>query len=299
MFAGPIVPALVTPLTPQGEVDEGACHRLLDHVVAGGAQAVLALGSTGESATLGADRRSSALVAFAAAAKGRVRLAVGVTEPSLSATLVEARKAVDAGAEALVVTPPYYAPVDQKTVIQFYEQVAAAVSLPLLAYNIPSFTKTWIEPPTMQLLLESGVLSGVKDSSADMEYLTRVMLAVERCGRSDVLIYTGMDMLLLVSLVIGATGAIAASSNFAPRLSVDLHDAVRRGDLDSARELQRRLVRLIQLLRAGPLPQGIKSALSLIGICGDTPAAPVEALPADKQQVLADGLRELGFLEKA
>jgi len=296
MFDGPVVPALVTPLTTEGEVDIPGCGRLLDHVVTGGASAVLALGSTGESATLGAGRRATALHAFMAAAGGRVPVAVGVTEPSLPATLDEARRAEDAGASALVVTPPYYAPVDQKTVIRFYEQVAAASSVPLLAYNIPSFTKTWIEPPTMQRLLESGVVSGLKDSSADMEYLTRVLLAVDRSGRRDVLVYTGMDMLLLPSLVIGATGAIAASANLAPDLGIELHAAVGRGDLDTARTLQQRLVQLIQLLRAGPLPQGIKSALSLIGVCGDTPAAPVEALPADKRQVLSDGLRELGFL---
>lgn len=297
MFAGAVVPALVTPLTPQGEVDERACHRLVDHVVAGGAQGVLALGSTGESATLGAARRGVALRAFVAAARGRVRLAVGVTEPSLVATLEQATEAVDAGAEALVVTPPYYAPVDQKTVIRFYQQLAAVVPVPVLAYNIPSFTKTWVDSDSMRQLLETGVISGVKDSSGDMEYLARVLLAVDQSGRSDVLIYTGMDMLLLPSLVIGAAGAIAASSNFAPSLSVDLYDAVRRHDLDSARELQRRLVQLIQLLRAGPLPQGIKSALSLIGICDDAPAAPLEPLPEDKRQILRDGLKQLGFLD--
>lgn len=298
MFGGAVVPALVTPLTVEGKIDIPGCNRLLDHVVDGGAQAVLALGSTGESATLGANRRATALHAFMAAVGDRVPVAVGVTEPSLPATLAEAGQAVDAGADALVVTPPYYAPVDQKTVIRFYEQVAAVSTVPLLAYNIPSFTKTWIEPPTMQLLLDAGVISGVKDSSADMEYLTRVLLAVQRSGRSDVLVYTGMDMLLLPSLVLGATGAIAASSNFAPALSVQLHAAVREGDLSAARGLQQQLVQLIQLLRAGPLPQGIKGALSLIGVCGDTPAAPVVALPADKRRVLAEGLRELGFLEE-
>lgn len=295
MLTSSIVPALVTPLTAEGAVDRAACARLVEHVLAGGVDAVLALGSTGESATLGAKRRAAALEAFTDAVAGRVPVAVGVTEPSLVATLEQAQQACDAGVVAIVVTPPYYAPVDQATVVRHYEAVAAATSVHLLGYNIPSFTKTWLEPETTRTLLERGVLHGVKDSSADLEYMTQLMRVVQATGREDVGIWTGMDTLLLPALLLGANGAIAASSNLAPRLSVDLVAAVRRSDLDAARALQRTLVELILTLRSGPLPTGIKTALDLVGICRDTPAEPLAPTSAETRSAIHASLGRLGI----
>lgn len=290
-----VVPALITPLTPSGDIDHAGCRRLVDHVIAAGVHGVLALGSTGEAAALGPRRRAGALESLAAAVAGRVPFAVGIAEPSLPAAQDEVVHAAEAGASAVVVTPPYYAPIGQDVVVRFYEDIAKSSPVPVLAYNIPAFTKVRIDPATLGRLTRDGVIAGVKDSSADLEYLQQVLLEVRE--RRDVFVFTGMDTFSLAALALGADGVIAVSSNLAPRLSIDLYAAVRAGRLDEAVRLQRGLLELVLALRAaGPLPTGIKAALRLRDICGDTTAAPLISLPADRVERLASELDRLGIL---
>lgn len=291
---GGILAALATPLHADGSLDAAGCRRLLEHVLAGGVQGVLVLGSTGEMAALERPVRRRLLELAADATGRRVPLLVGVAQTTLGMALEELHAAAEVGARAALVVPPFYSPVDQATVLAFYRRLATRSPLPILIYNIPAFTKVTVAPSTVARLGEEGAVIGIKDSSRDFEYFEQVLDATS--SRSDFVAFTGTDTMLLASLAMGATGAITLSANLAPGWGVRLFDLVRAGHWEDAREQQRRLLRLVLALRTGVFPTGLKAALALAGICGDAPAPPTSRLGEPERAVLRAKLEQLGLL---
>src|SRR5436190_15050219 len=135
-----------------GSVDEPAVERLVEHVLGGGVRGVLALGSTGETASLDEPARRALLDAVVAATNGRVPVMCGVAQSQLSTAIAEVKAAARAGADAVLVAPPFYYPTDQPGVLAFYRAIAEHASLPVLVYNIPQFTKVAAVPATVATL---------------------------------------------------------------------------------------------------------------------------------------------------
>lgn len=268
-----VLPALVTPLDADGRVDEAGVRRLVDHVLDGGVHGLVALGSTGETASLDETGRRRMLAACVEATRGRVPVLCGVAQPHLSGAVVEVKAAAELGAVAVLAAPPFYYPIDQPTVLDYYRRLAAESPLPILVYNIPQFTKVVIEPTTLATLAGEGIVIGIKDSSRDYEYFEQVCLATR--GLEGFKVFTGSDWMLLGSLVMGATGTICGSANVAPAWVVRLFDDFKAGRWDAARVHQDALVELMIALRAGVFPAAIKASLDLQGICGPWSVAPV------------------------
>ncbi len=169
--------------------------------------------------------------------------------------------------------------------------------MPILVYNIPGFTKVAVSPPVVARLAEEAAVAGIKDSSRDFEYFAQVLDAVG--DRPDFVAFTGTDTTLLASVVMGAAGAITLSSNLAPAWGVQLYDAIRAGRWDEARQQQRLLLRLVMALRASLFPTGVKAAMAMLGVCGDTPAPPAAPLAGAERARLENDLRRLGLLDDA
>jgi 2-dehydro-3-deoxy-D-pentonate aldolase len=292
-----VLPALVTPLTRDGNVDEPAIERLIEHVLAGGVHGLLPLGSTGESASLDDAARRRVLARVVKAAGGRVPVICGVVQSRLEAARAGVETAAELGAIAALVAPPYYYPIDQVTVLDFYRRVAAGSSLPILVYNIPQNTKVVIEPATLATLAREGTVAGIKDSSRDFEYFENVCIATR--DLPEFRVFTGSDTMLLPSLVMGGSGTICGAGNIAPGWVVKIYDDFERGDLTAARAQQDLLIQLISVLRAGVFPSAIKSALHLQGICDPWVVAPVAPLDENAQGRLRDRLEKWGLLEGA
>ncbi|MGH7763483.1 MAG: dihydrodipicolinate synthase family protein, partial [Candidatus Dormibacteraceae bacterium] len=136
-----VIPALVSPLKKDGTVDEDAVPRLIEHVLEGGVSGLLALGSTGEGASLDEQARRQVLAAVVKAAAGRVPVICGVAQSHLGASRAEVEAAARLGADAVLVAPPFYYPMDQPTVLAFYRQLAENSPLHIMLYHIPPFTK--------------------------------------------------------------------------------------------------------------------------------------------------------------
>jgi 4-hydroxy-tetrahydrodipicolinate synthase len=283
---GGILPALVSPLHRDGEIDVEGTRRLIRHVLDGGVNGVLALGSTGESATLTRRQRRTLVDTVADEVGSRVPLVVGVAQVDLDSVRDELRAAASAGASAALVTPPYYAPPDQHAILDFYRRLAADDILPILIYNIPLYTKVSVEPKTVVQLAEEGTVAGMKDSSGNFSYHSRVL--AETRGLPEFRLFMGNEGILLASLTMGGAGSICATANVAPRLLLDLVESARRGDLDSARAAQFAVIDLVSALVVGGLPLGFKAALDLLGVCQPWPAPPTQ--PLDPRHF--DGLRE-------
>jgi 4-hydroxy-tetrahydrodipicolinate synthase len=283
-----VLTALVTPLDVDGRVDEEGVRRLVDHVLAGGVHGLVPLGSTGETASLDETGRRRMLAACVEAAGGRAPVVCGVAQPQLSGAIAEVKAAAELGAVAVLAAPPFYYPIDQPTVLDFYRRLAAASPLPILVYNIPQFTKVVIEPPTLATLAEEGAVVGIKDSSRDYEYFERVCLATR--GLPGFRVFTGSDWMLLGSLVMGAAGTICGAANVAPAWVVQVFDDFEAGRWDAARLHQDALVELMSTLRVGVFPAAIKASLDLQGICGPWTVAPVPAAGAALRATLREWL---------
>src|SRR2546430_11003451 len=162
-----VLAALASPVTRDGAIDEAATARLVDPVLAGGVHGVLALGSTGETASLDEPSRRRLLAAVVNAARGRVPVFCGVAQPQLSVARAEIEAAARLGADAALVAPPFYYPTDQAGVLGFFRQVAEGSALPIFVYNIPQFTKVTGGPATLPSLAHEGTVQGIKDSRSE------------------------------------------------------------------------------------------------------------------------------------
>lgn len=289
-----VLPALVSPLHRDGTADESGIKRLVEHVIAGGVHGLLALGSTGEGASLGERTRWQILKSVIEAAAGRVPVICGVAQPHLEAARAEVAAASRLGADAALVAPPFYYPTDQATVRAFYRRLAADSKIPLLLYNIPQFTKVVAEPATVVELATEGTIAGIKDSSRDFEYFENVRLATRSLEHFRM--FTGSDTMLLASMAMGGAGTICGAANVAPAWVVRVYDDFERGDWKSARADQEALIELVNVLRAGVFPTSIKAALQLQGICEPWPAPPTAALDGAAAARLRESLDRWGLL---
>jgi 4-hydroxy-tetrahydrodipicolinate synthase len=260
-----VIPALVTPLTKEGTVDEPGVARLVEHTIRGGVSGLLPLGTTGETASLDEPTRRAMLTATVKAAGGRVPVISGVIQSHLRGAIDEVHAATKLGAAAVLVAPPFYYLVDQPAVLAFYRAVARESSIPVLVYHIPQNTKVMTEPETVAALAHEGVVAGIKDSSRDFEYFERVCLLTR--DTPGFRIFTGSDTMLLPSLLMGGDGTICGGANIAPAWIVRIHDLYRKGDVEAARAQQDELIELILKLRGGVFPAAVKASLEAMNIC--------------------------------
>jgi len=274
-LAGVLI-ALASPMTKGGAVDGAGIGRLVEHVISGGVHGVLALGSTGETASLDERGRREVLDAVVTASAGRVPVLCGIAQSQLSTAIAEVAAAARAGADAALVAPPFYYPTDATGVLAFYREVAAGAEIPILVYNIPQFTKVAVDPTTLATLAREGAVQGIKDSSRDFEYFEGVCVATRDVPGFR--IFTGSDTMLVASLAAGGAGTICGAGNVAPAWVVRIYEEFQRGDLEAARQSQDRLYTLVTVLRNGVFPLAIKCALHLQGVCEPWSAPPTRRL---------------------
>ena len=292
-----VLPALVSPLTREGRADEPAVERLVQRMLDGGVSGLLALGSTGETATLDETARRAILAAVVRSAAGRVPVLCGVAQSHLLAARAEVEAAARLGADGVLVAPPFYYPMDQPTLVAFYRRLAEESPLPILLYNIPQFTKVVADPASVVTLVREKAIVGMKDSSRDFEYFEAVALATRELPSFR--LFTGSDTMLLASMAMGGSGTICGAANVAPEWVVRICEQFERGDIDAARTSQDRLYELVMAVRGGSFPAAIKAALSLQGICEPWMAPPVERLDGRSEAALRERLAAWGLLDVA
>lgn len=282
LFGAGLGVALATPLHDDGALDLPALAGLVRHVVTGGADFVVALGSTGEAATLDTDERDQ-VVATTLAHRGRAAVFVGAGASATAQAAVFATRAQQLGADGvLVVVPPYVKPTPAGIVAHFAGIGDAAPGLPVIAYNVPSRTGCNLRPETVAALWQLPHVVALKESSGDLLQIVRIAAALPP-GR---VLLAGDDALLLPSVAVGATGVISVAANVVPKRVAALLAAARAGALARAHELQRSLLPLFDALAAEPNPIPLKTALALAGLAGPTLRAPLTvAEPATRERL--------------
>jgi 4-hydroxy-tetrahydrodipicolinate synthase len=228
---------------------------------------------------------------------GHAPVLVGVAQTVVADAAAELATLGRLGAAAAVVAPPFYGPVDARGVSSFYRALREASPIPLIAYNIPAFTKVVLPPESVGELAAEGTIVGIKDSSRDFEYFQRV-LRLSR-GVAGFSAFTGSDALVLPSLLMGGAGAITVGANVAPQILVRIYEQALAGRWAEAIQDQRELSKLTDVLRTGTFPAGVKAALSLLDLCEATTAPPSEGLSPSETARLRHELEGLGVLGTA
>lgn len=293
---GGIVPPLVTPLLDRDALDVEGLERLVEHVLAGGVHGLFVLGTTGEGPSLSHRLRRELVVRVAGHVRGRVPVLVGITDTAFVEAVALARDAAGAGADAVVLAPPYYMPEGQPELREYLGHLLPELPLPLFLYNMPPLTKVPFEIDTVRWALDQPGIVGIKDSSGDMAYFNHLCaLARGRAGWSALM---GPEELLAPSLLAGGHGGVPGGANVFPRLYVALHEAVRAGDLPRACALQDRVKAVAEkLYHVGKHPsstiKGIKCAVSCLGLASDFMAEPFHRYREPERRRIQEAIEEL------
>jgi 4-hydroxy-tetrahydrodipicolinate synthase len=283
--------ALATPFLPDGALDLPGFERLVRHVRGGGADVLVALGSTGEATALDDGERDAVIRRTLAA--GGAPVVAGCTASATAVACRWAARAQQLGAHgALVAVPPYVKPTPAGIVAHFAAIERAAPGLPLIAYNIPGRTGCNLQPATVQELWRLPAVRGLKESSGDLAQIAAIAAALPK----DRVLLAGDDPLALPSLAVGAQGLVSVAGNVVPAPLRELVYAAREGQLARARAAHERLQPLFAALALEPNPIPLKSALLLLGLGGDALRLPL--LPAQEatRGRVAAALRALGAL---
>ncbi len=286
-FLRGVATALVTPFTEDG-VNFATLGALLARQEQGGADAVVVLGTTGEPSTMAAEEKE-AVIRFARAHCGKMKLVVGTGGNDTSAAVKMTRLAAELGADGILAVTPYYNKCTQRGLAAYYRTLCAAVPLPVIAYNVPARTGINLLPATMAELAEIPNMAGVKEASGDM---AQVMETARRIrGKCD--LYAGEDALALPILAAGGTAVISVVSNLFPAEVKRLADLVAKGDLKAANRLSDALLPLVGACFSEVNPIPVKAALALLGYDVGLPRAPLTEIEPPHLELLKTAL--LGF----
>lgn len=302
-----VVPPVCTPLTPEGEVDVESLHRLLDHLTAGGVHGLFVLGSTSEAAYLTDGQRRLVVAETVRHVDGRLPVLAGAIDMTTPRVLEHVAAVTAAGADAVVVTAPFYARTHPAEIARHYRLVAAASPVPVLAYDIPVAVHTKLAADLVLDLAAEGVLAGLKDSSGDLAAFREVVTGVRtRPDLAGFTVLTGSELIVDAALALGAHGAVPGLANVDPHGYVRLDRLCRTGDTERARTEQERLCALFGMVHVGdPARMGpgsaaigaFKAALHLRGViaCPAT-AEPQVPLSADEVERVGKFLAAAGLL---
>ncbi len=256
--------ALVTPFTDKG-IDYDSYGKLIDWQIEKGADALVVLGTTGESATIDESERIE-LISFAKERIGkRVPLIVGTGSNSTKRTQNFTYGAENCGADAILVVTPYYNKASIKGLIEHYKAIAEATALPIILYNVPSRTGLDMGTPTLEGLYDVKNIVAVKEASGNVIRAERILYAFG----DRYTVYSGCDELILPILSLGGKGVISAVSNIAPAEISTLCGEFFKGNIKESQKIQLSLYDLIDEMFQEVNPIPVKTALSMMGKCKD------------------------------
>jgi len=295
MMTRALIPPLITPLLPDEQVDRNSLRRLIDHVLQHGATGVFVLGSSGEGPLLTREQRRIVAETAGEAVRGRVPLFVGVSETSVARVRQQMHLLDNPAIAAFVLTVPFYGTyADPDMQIAFFAALADEAPHPLMLYNIPQAVHANLEPETVARLAAHPNIIGIKDSSGDF---VRLQQLLRLRGQHDHLaVFQGAEQLAGLSLLAGADGLVPGMANLVPAWFTELLAAARGHEVDRVLQIQERIGALWPLHTAGHWLSCLKTAASLLGLCGPTVSAPLPRLSQDATARIRVLLEEHGLV---
>lgn len=285
--------ALVTPMHEDGAVDWERLKKLVDWHVEQGTHGIVAVGTTGESATLGFEEHDIVIREVVAAAKGRIPVIAGTGANSTAEAIRLTREAQAAGADACLSVTPYYNKPTQEGLYQHYKAIAEAVDIPQILYNVPGRTACDMLPETVARLAKIPNIIGIKEAKGE---ISRIEELIRLCG-DDFLVFTGDDATAMDSILVGGCGNISVTANVAPATMAAACEAALAKDAERAHELDATMASLHSTLFIESNPIPVKWALYEMGHIGEGIRLPLTPLAEQYRTVVRDALIQSGVLE--
>jgi 4-hydroxy-tetrahydrodipicolinate synthase len=293
MFEGSMV-ALVTPMREGGDIDEASMQRLIDFHVENRSDALIVVGTTGESATLNEEEHCHLIRRAVEMAAGRIAIIAGTGANSTREAIDLTRCAHEAGADACLLVTPYYNKPTQEGLYRHYKAVADAVPVAQILYNVPGRTAVDMLPDTVERLAAIDNIVGIKEATGDMGRAREIL---ERCGdRLDV--YSGDDATAMELILLGGQGNISVTANVAPAAMHELCAAALAGDRDTAAAINARMDVLHRTLFVESNPIPVKWALYEMGLIPAGIRLPLTPLASQFQDTVRQALTQAGVIEQ-
>ncbi|MFG0379957.1 4-hydroxy-tetrahydrodipicolinate synthase [Pseudomonas sp. zbq_18] len=291
MISGSMV-ALVTPMDSQGGLDWDGLHKLVDFHLQEGTNAIVAVGTTGESATLDVHEHVEVIRRVVDQVAGRIPVIAGTGANSTREAVELTQNAKSVGADACLLVTPYYNKPTQEGLYQHFRHIAEAVAIPQILYNVPGRTVCDMLPETVERLSKIANIIGIKEATGDLQRAKDILDRVS----SDFLVYSGDDATAVELMLMGGKGNISVTANVAPRAMAELCAAAIAGDAATARAINDRLMPLHKnlFIESNPIP--VKWALHEMGLMADGIRLPLTWLSPRCHEPLRQAMRQTGVL---
>lgn len=289
-----VIPAIVTPFDADCDVDHAMLEKLTLRLVSAGVHAIMATGGTGEFPHLEPAERRAVVRTIVEAVDGQVPVIAGTAACDLGQTVRLAEQAADVGADAIISVPPYYFPLPDAALADYFTRLAERSPVPLFLYNNPLYTGNPLRPELVVELLELPNVVGIKQSESDLGQLVEIINQArnERGLRKG--LFTGIDSQLTGALASGADGIFSTAAGIVPKQIVELFDAAERGDYADARSRQLQLQALNRFLEYDPgYVAPAKEALVMMGLDVGQPRPPLPLLDDAQRANLREALLAL------
>lgn len=287
-----IMPAMLAVFKADGELDLEGIKRNVQFYVDAGCSGIVCNGSTGEAVNLSREERKAVIRATREVGGGRIVIVAGTGAPTTNAALELTQDAKEAGADAALVITPFNAIPNKVGLYKHYAAVAK-VGIPVILYNLPQHTGVEIDLDTLAKLVKLDAVVGIKESSGNLSYFAEI---IRRFGQ-DLTPITGCDDMTLQAFSLGASAAILALGNIAPKMLVELLAAVEASDLAKARSLYFKLLPMAQAISSSVnFPAPVKEAVRLLGRPSSDPRLPIVAVEAEESRAIRQALVYAGLL---
>ena len=283
--------ALLTPFK-DNKVDYSSYKELIDFQINNGTHGLVPVGTTGESPTLSHDEHKKLIEVCIEQSNGRVPVIAGAGSNSTSEAVDFVKHACSAGADGLLVVTPYYNKPTQSGLLAHYNELIKHSSKPIIIYDIPGRSVIQMTDETMAKLAQNQFIVGVKDATADLTRPTRLQNLIG----DNFIQLSGEDGTALAYLAAGGHGCISVTANIAPNLLSKMHNAWKQGDINTAQEINKKLMPLHDALFCETSPGPLKYAASLIGICSSDARLPIVEIEEDSKLKVKDALKGTGLI---
>ncbi len=283
--------AMITPFYKDGGVNFEAFGKMIEYQIAGGTDALVILGTTGEPSTMLDEEKVAVMQYSVKKIDGRAKIIFGTGSNNTANAVAASKRAEKLGADGLLCVTPYYNKCTQKGIIEYYKAICGAVKIPVIAYNVPARTGVNILPATAEELSKIPNIAGIKEACGNMEQICETMRRV----RPYCDVYSGDDNLNLPILAIGGAGLISVVSNIAPKEVKQVAEYVFACDLEQANAVQDKLLPLIDACFTEVNPIPVKAGCDMLGLNAGVPRAPLTELEDAHKKILKDCIHNLGI----
>ena len=285
--------AIITPFKPNGDVNFEKMAELVEEQIAGGTDAIIVCGTTGESSTMTHEEDNEVIRFVCQQVAHRIPVIAGTGSNCTREAVQKSKDAEAAGADGLLLVTPYYNKATQNGLIRHFTEIANAVSIPILLYHIPSRTGVTMKPETIvKLCREVPNIVGVKEASGNFSAIAEIL----HLGGSDVDVYSGNDDQIVPLLSLGGKGVISVLSNIAPRQTHEICENYFKGNTEKARQMQLEALPLINALFCEVNPIPVKAAMNLMGKEVGPMRLPLTEMEPENQARLKKAMEDYGIL---